>query len=230
MKLRTALFLSLFVLAGWVVPANAQQSLDINLGVFAPKPEDARITNDVLVVNRNYLWFDIEDFDGFYGEAALTSELGKYFEVSFGAGAYQRTVPSAYADQVHSDGYDIEQDLKLRIIPITAQLRMFPLGHRRSVQPYVSAGAAVNFWRYSETGEFVDFTDDSIYRASFVGKGTAVGPVGAIGVRARMTSQTDIGAEFRYSWAEADLNTNDFLSDKLDLGGASLLVTMKFRF
>jgi hypothetical protein len=225
-----------FWLAGLVLamvcaasPASAQQSFDINLGMFSPWGEDGRVDGDVLVVNRGYLWFDFKDFQGFYGEAALTTEVGKFFEVSFGGGGYQRTVPAVYADQVHSNGDDIYQDLKLRVIPVTGIVRMFPMGQRRWFQPYVGFGGAANFWRYSETGEFVDGFDDTIYRAAYLAKGTAFGPVGVFGARGRVSSMGDLGVEFRYSWAQGDLN-EDFLSDKIDLGGWSVLSTIKLRF
>jgi hypothetical protein len=106
---------------------------------------------------------------------------------------------------------------------------MFPMGQRRWFQPYVGFGGAANFWRYSETGEFVDGFDDTIYRAAYVAKGTAFGPVGVFGARGRVSSMGDLGVEFRYSWAEGDLN-EDFLSDKIDLGGWSVLSTIKLRF
>lgn len=213
----------------WSVPAAAQQSFDLNLGVFAPKPEDSRADGDVLAINRAYLLFEFEDFAGFMGEAAVTTELGKYFEASVGFGGYQRTVPTVYADMVFDDGREIEQDIKLRVLPLTGILRIFPTGHRRNIQPYVGVGVAANFWRYSETGEFVDGSDDSIYRANYVASGTALGPVGVFGVRGRMSSTMDVGIEGRMHWAEGDLN-EDFLGNKIDLGGFSLLGTLKFRF
>jgi outer membrane protein W len=211
------------------VPASAQTSFDINLGYFKPWAEDSRVEGDVLVVNRQYLWFDFDEFGGFYGEGALTRELGKFFEVSLGFGGYQRTVPAVYADQVHADGREIYQDLKLRILPLTGVVRIFPMGHRRWLQPYVGVGGAANFWKYSETGEFVDGWDNTIFRESFVASGTSFGPVGLFGVRGRITSVADLGVEARYSWAEGDLN-EDFLSDKIDLGGWSVLSTIKLRF
>jgi hypothetical protein len=226
---RSVFAMVVVVLLAWSVPAQAQQSFDVNLGFFAPKPEDSRVAGDVLAINRGYLYFEFEDFAGFLGEAAVSTELGKYFEASVGFGGYQRTVWAVYADKVFSDGREIEQDLKLRILPLTAMVRIFPIGHRRVVQPYIGVGIAANFWKYSETGEFVDFFDDTIYRASYTANGTAFGPVGVFGVRGRLMSQFDVGLEARLSWAEADLN-EDFLGDKLDLGGGALLATMKFRF
>lgn len=210
--------------------AQAQQSIDLNLGAFAPKSEDTRIDGDVLLANREYLLFDFDDFVGFFGEVGLTSELGRYFEGTVALGAYQRSVPTIYADHVNSNGSEIEQELKLRNIPLMAAVRIFPGGHRRGVQPYVGVGVTANFWRYSETGEFVDFDDMSIYRERYRDNGTAFGAVGMAGVRARLSPQMDAGLEVRYQWAEAELNADDFLADKLDLGGPSALFTLKFRF
>lgn len=211
------------------VPVQAQPSFDVNLGAFSARAEDGRVTGDVLNINRQYLIFEIQDFTAFYGEAALSVELGRYFEGSVGFGALQRTVPSIYADYVHDDGREVEQDLKLRNYPLTATLRIFPIGHRRRVQPYVGVGVAMNFWRYSETGEFIDFRDFGIFRETYVATGTNAGPIGSFGLRARMTSQFDIGGEFRYHWAEGVLD-GEFLGDKIDLGGYSFLGTFKFRF
>jgi hypothetical protein len=229
MRQRTWIAVGIIVGALLAAPAQAQQSFDVNLGYFSARAEDARVRGDVLVINREYLLFDIRDFAGFLGEAGWSVELGNHFETGVAVGFFQRTVPTVYADYVHPGGREIEQDLKLRNVPLTAALRMFPLGQRSVVQPYVGVGLGVNFWRYSETGEFVDFTDDSTFRDSFVQSGTAVGPVGLFGVRARVGGRSDLGVELRYQWAQGDLN-EDFLGDKLDLGGYSILSTIKFRF
>src|SRR5690606_11082107 len=97
-------------------------------------------------------------------------------EVGGGVGFYQRTVPSIYADYVDEDGTEIDQDLKLRVIPVTAAVRFFPLSRDVGFQPYIGAGVAFNRRRYSETGEFLDFNDRSIFRVNFVDEGTKAGP------------------------------------------------------
>jgi outer membrane protein W len=229
MTLRISTVALLAVLLAGAVPAQAQQSFDINLGYFGPRSEEGRINGDVLVINRSYLAFDIDDLGGFYGEAAWSVELGKYFEASLGAGFYQGTAPSVYLDYVNENGREIYQELKLRNIPVTGLVRIFPVGQRRAVQPYVGGGVALNIWQYSETGEFVDFWDDSIYRADYVANGTSFGPVGLAGVRARVAGSGDLGVEWRYTWGEGELN-EDFLGEKIDLGGWMILTTLKLRF
>ena len=148
-----------------------------------------------------------------------------------GVGFYQRTVPSVYRDVVNVNETEIEQDLKLRVIPMTATIRFLPVG-RGSVQPYVGAGIGAFNWRYSETGEFVDFSDYSIFRARYVANGTAVGPVVLGGIRAPVGEVFMIGGEIRYQKAEGDTKpaTSELLGDKIDLGGWTASFTMHFRF
>jgi hypothetical protein len=229
MTLRISTVALLVVLLAGAVPAQAQQSFDINLGYFGPRSESGRIDGDVLVINKSYLAFDIDDLGGFYGEAAWSIELGKYFEAAIGGGYYQGMAPSVYLDYVNDNGREIYQELRLRNIPLTGLVRIFPVGHRRGVQPYVGGGVAMNIWKYNETGEFVDFWDDSIFRADFEASGTSFGPVAVAGIRGRVANAADLGLEWRYTWAEGELN-EDFLADKIDLGGWAILSTIKLRF
>ncbi|MCX6553184.1 MAG: outer membrane beta-barrel protein [Acidobacteria bacterium] len=209
--------------------AEAQQAFTVNLGSFMPRGEDARADNDVLVVNRQYLLFDVGDFTGVTVGGDWAMGLGDYFEAAVGGAYYQHSVPTIYDGWVNTNGNEIEQELKLRIVPVTGMVRIFPLGTKRAFQPYVGAGLGVNFWHYSETGDFVDFADNSIYYEKYVASGTSVGPVATFGVRGRVSPKFSLGVEMRFQWAQADL-PNDFLSDKLDLGGLNILSAFTYRF
>ena len=209
-------------------PAQAQQSVSFQLGSFMPRAEDARVQKDVLVVDRRYLLFDIKDFAAINGGGEWLIDMGDFIETGVGLSYYQRTVPAIHAELVNQNGQEIQQDLKLRIIPLVAIARIFPFGHKRAVQPYIGAGLGVYFWRYSETGEFVDDAN-AIFRDAFVGSGTSVGPVATFGLRGRVSQSVDLGMEVRMQWGKGDLST-DFLSDTIDLGGVNLLATIRYRF
>ena len=85
--------------------------------------------------------------------AASTSiGIGKYIEAGVGAGFYQRTVSSIYEFVTRPDGTEIEQDLKLRIVPLTATLKFVPTGRDASFQPYIGAGIAALFWKLQRDG------------------------------------------------------------------------------
>lgn len=222
-------FLTVSVLLLQVSLAWAQQSLNIQLGVFTPRAEDGRTAGDVLVTNRQYLLFNVNDFKGFTSGAEWLVAAGNNFEAGIGVGFYQRAVPAIYEGWVNTNGSEISQEMKLRVVPVVATLKYLPFGARGTFQPYVGVGLAVYLWRYSETGEFVDFSDNSIYSAAYVASGTSVGPVATFGIRARVSRQADAGVEVRAQWGQGTLST-DFLSNKIDLGGVNLLGTFRMRF
>ena len=227
-RIAAVVLVVLAVSAGLAGPASAQQVLTVQFGGFLPKGEDARVEGDVLVVNRQYLLFDFGDFNGLLLGGDWSFALGEYFEAGAGFGYYQATVPAVYSEWVDEDGSEIEQDLKLRIMPLTAVVKILPLGAKRAIQPYVGGGLGVYFWRYSETGEFLA-TDGSLFRDSFVQSGTSLGPVAVFGLRGRVSESALIGLEGRYQWGTTDLS-EDFLGTKLDLGGFSILATFGYRF
>ena len=188
-----------------MVPLNgyAQQSVNFSIGGFVPKGVDSRTDGDVLVNNLDFLAFELDDF----GTASYNGEwefpLAEHLNASVGIGLTNKSVPSVYADFVEDDFSEIEQDLKLRIVPFTATIRFLPLRRDAPVQPYIGGGVGLFWWRYTETGEFVDF-DSTIFRETYIGDGAAAGPVILGGVRFGLGS-----------W---------------DLGGFNYLVTANIRF
>jgi len=227
---KTMLGAVLVVAALGLVPgvASAQQSISLNLGYFTPRSLDSRPTEDVLVQDLNYHIFDIKDFNNVTVSGEWLISLNPMFEVGVGVGFYQKSVPAVYADLVADDGSEIQQDFKLRAVPVTGIIRFLPTGRRSAVQPYIGAGIAVIAWRYNETGEFVD-TSSNIFRGNFEDSGTSVGPVVVGGVRFPLSTGFAFGGEIRYQRAEGSLN-GDFNGTKVDLGGLTYQASFVFRF
>lgn len=232
---RPLLSLSAAVIAAVCLPsvAAAQQSFSFHIGGFTPRSLDARSDNDVLVqdlFNGDYaLDFDVDEFRGATIGAEWLTAIGDRLEAGFGVSYYSQTVPSEYAFLEEDDGTLIEQDLLMRIVPLTATIRVLPLGREAAIQPYFGAGVGVFAWRFSETGEFVDTFDDSVFLDRFSGSGTTVGPVLLGGLRFPVGSW-DIGGEVRYQRAEGETPDEEFLGDTIDLGGMNYLVTFNVRF
>jgi hypothetical protein len=231
------------VVAGFIATpsAFAQQSVNFFVGGFVPVAADSRgdisggQSNDVLVQNKNFLLFDMHRFDGttFGGEYLVG--MGRFFEASGGIGYFQETVPATDANYVNSNGTNINADLKLRIVPFTATFRVLPLGNHAPVVPYFGGGVGINWWRYSESGQFVDYTrpvpaSPPIFNGTFIGSGTAVGPVILGGVRVPIGPMAP-GFEVRYQAGMGTLPTDQsFSGTKIDLGGMSYLFTFQIRF
>ena len=212
-------------------PVQAQQSLSLNLGHFAVRGEDTRIQDDVLIENLNLFAFDLRDFNnGTVGSEWLVG-LGNNFEAGVGLGFYQRTVPSVYTDFINVDGTEIFQDFRLRVVPLTLTVRVLPFGRHAAVQPYFGGGFGMFNWRYSEVGEFIDFTDFGVFRDRFVADGTDVGGIILGGVRAPVGSRFAIGGEVRYQQASGRVGIDQgFLNERIDLGGLATQLTFQVGF
>jgi len=211
--------------------ALAQQTINFSLGYFTPRGPDARVEDDVLNVNRTFLVFDVDEFNGATIGGEWLVPLGDFFEGGAGISFSRRTVSSVYDEFIDADGSEIDQDLRLRLVPIALTFRLLPLGQQSAVQPYVGAGIGLINWRYSEFGESADFGagfPPIVFEDSFVASGTQVGPVVLGGVRFGGESVT-AGGEIRYHKAEADLD-DDFAGSRLDLGGWTYNFTIGVRF
>jgi outer membrane protein W len=215
-----------------VPTSDYRQSVGVTVGWFGLRGEDARVSNDVLLANLDFLAFDIKDFNtGTIGAEWLVG-VHEYFEAGVGIGFQRRTVPSVYRDFTFDDGFEIAQDMRLRVVPITGTVRFLPLGRTGGFQPYVGGGVSLLNWRYSEAGEFVDFTDDTIFNARYVASGNTVGPMILAGVRAPVAELWTVGGELRYQRGEGDTKASEtgLLADKIDLGGWSANFGVHFRF
>jgi hypothetical protein len=220
--------------AGFVDPpaASAQQSINFYIGAFIPRSLDARGIDDVLVQNSRFLLFDVDDFKGVTAGGEYLVQLGDFFDAGAGIGIYSQTSPAINRDSTHPDGREIEQDIKLRIIPITATFRFLPLGHHDAIVPYIGGGVGIYRWRYAEVGEFID-TDGFIFRdtTTYIATDTTVGPVVLGGVRFPIGSRgSGLGGEIRWQGGNADLPNVGFFGTKLDLGGFNYLFTVNIGF
>ena len=209
-------------------PALAQQTFNVSLGYFTVRGQDARVSGDVLNANRNFLTFDIKDFNSASIGGEWLIPVGRYIEAGAGLTFTRRTVPTVYTNFVNANNSEIDQDLRLRMVPVAFTFRVLPLGQDVGFQPYLGGGLGVINWRYSESGQFVDTRDRSIFNNSYAASGTKTGPVAMGGIRFagdRLAS----GFEIRYQAAEADLPL-PFAGTKIDLGGWSYLFTVGMRF
>lgn len=231
-------WIGLFVMvamAAGAVSAQAQVTNSVNLGAgyFMVRGEESRDSGDVLLEDLQSLAFEVKDFNGGLLNGEWLIGFGDRIEFGLGAGFYQRTVPSVYADFVDSDGSEIEQDLKLRIVPVTATVKFLPFGRAGDFQPYAGGGVALLNWKYSEVGEFVDFVDDgAIFRDQYVASGSTVAPIAFGGVRVPVSGDVfAFNGELRWQGGKGDLPAESgLLGDTIDLGGISVIGSFQIRF
>src|SRR4030095_1594045 len=105
----------------WAQPARAQQTVNFTLGYFTPLGEDARTTGDVLNANLNAgrygLFYEIDDFNSASVGGEWLFPIGNFIEGGIGVSFSRQTVSSVYQNFIDSDGTEIDQDLRLRLVP-----------------------------------------------------------------------------------------------------------------
>jgi hypothetical protein len=227
-------------------PVQAQQSLDFYLGGFTPRGDQTfatdgssvisgRDTNDVLAANANVGGFDfsLKDLKGVTGGFDWIVGLNEHFDASLGLGFHSKTAPSRYVYYYNPDtGGDITQDFKLRVVPFTATIRFLPIGRHDAIIPYIGGGVGVNFWRYEEAGQFIEFSESDlpVFSNAYPVSGASAGPVALLGVTVPIGA-FGVGFEARYSRAVGSLpDDQGFYGTKIDLGGMNYLFTMHLRF
>lgn len=214
--------------------SDGNSTVNFTIGYFALKGLESRVDEDVLLnnlQNQHPLLFEVKDFNSVLVGAEYLVGLGRHFEAGIGVGFSQRTVPSVYADLTRPGDVEIEQDLKLRQIPVTFSGRVLLLPRGSSVEPYIGAGLVAIRYRYSEVGDFIA-PDLTIFPERYVAEGVATGPTVLAGLRAPVGNWT-VGGEVRWQKAEAKKlrdQAADFLGDRLDLGGWTANFTFGVRF
>jgi hypothetical protein len=199
--------------------------------------EAGRSRGDVLLADlfdfdAEPLQFNLKDFNGPTISGEWNYALSDYLEAGVGVGFYQQTVHSVYLDAVNEvDGSEIEQELRLRVVPFSATVKFLPIG-RGKVEPYVGGGLGLFRWSYSEVGQFVDTFDYSLFRARYEADGLAAGPIVLGGVRFPFSDVWLGGVELRYQHADGkiDRQETELLGDKMDLGGWSANFGVHLRF
>jgi hypothetical protein len=234
--------LGLLMLA-WPASAQVVQSFQFGGGLFTPRGLDSRVIGDVLVSNltnkgtipgyTDALVFELKEFRGgnVVGEWNVT--FGDRVEVGGSLGFYSRSVPSIYRDFVDLDRSEIEQRLRLRIVPVMATVRFMPFGRAGGAQPYIGVGAGMLRYRYSEIGQFVDPSNFDIFDDRYIVTGTAPGGAFLGGVKLPVGGDVyGLNLEYRYQFGTGKTggSANGFLDEKIDLSGGLLNVTFQVRF
>jgi hypothetical protein len=240
--------------AAVAAPASAQivQSVAFGAGLFMPRGFDRRVDGDVLVANLSQpdvlpgvsgsLAFEIGDFTGMPVWGEWNVAINRRFEISAGLSYFTNKADSVYQDLVNcpfppcegpSGGTEIEQELRLTMVPISGVVRFLPLGDPTGIQPYVGGGVAAIRYTYTETGEFVDTSTFEIFADKYTAKGTAFGAIILGGVRFPLGGDVyGLTVEGRYQFADGKTGGADagFLGDRIDLSGGTLNFGFIVRF
>jgi opacity protein-like surface antigen len=200
----------------------------------------ARADSDLFTFVQKQLTVDRKDFNapavGFDLDLAITPRVTAVAGFDFS----RSRKDSEYRDLVDNDRLPIQQTTELSESNLSASIKfaLTPRGREVSphawipstVTPYVGAGAGVMHYSFTQHGDFVDFTDTSVFDHTYnSGSWTPSAQVFG-GVDVKAWKRIYFSGEARYLWSHADLGV-DFSGFKpIDLAGLRVTGGIRYMF
>ncbi|MGE5341115.1 MAG: hypothetical protein ACM3SY_06500 [Candidatus Omnitrophota bacterium] len=212
-----SLILFVFILVGMSGTVLHAGSFNIKAGFFYP-----RLNSDLWAQNLRDLVFTKSDMDSGYFGLEYDFFLARNFAVSIEGGHYKKERLSRYKDVTYPDSAIIPLNQSLEILNLEADVKIFPLGYRLRVYPYVGGGVGLYFWKYMMWGDYVN-NDGSISQNIEAKTSTATPGFNAKGgVAFRFAKYLGAAIEGRYQVVKGKLSSDFEGFEKLDLNGFSV--------
>jgi hypothetical protein len=148
--------------------------------------------------------------------------------------------PSEFRNFIDNNDQPIEQTTDFQRVPVTVGIKQYLVSPGRSigrfawvparVAPYVSAGAGTMWYRFKQTGDFVDFKTNDVFASVYESTGWTTAAHGAAGLEYSLDARFALSAETRYLWSKATLSPDFSGFDRLDLSGLSTMLGFTVRF
>jgi opacity protein-like surface antigen len=239
--LRRVLGLAFVGLAVATWPAMAlADGLEVRMGAFRPLGGSSAQPGSCGDVNPTgcNLFLDLDElfgatrkgWTGLAGGIEYSRSLSRKVELGFHIDGFGRTRFTSYRDYEWEDGGDIEQELKLSVVPIGMTVRVLPLGDRKVLSPYVGVGADIVVWEYAEWGDFLDGDSMDVSSVDRMVSGATPGLHVAAGLRVPLSHDFSATAEVRYLLAKKDQMEYPFEVYDIDASGTSATFGVQLRF
>ncbi|MCK4835214.1 MAG: outer membrane beta-barrel protein [Candidatus Aminicenantes bacterium] len=211
MKKILVIILSISVLSGMVM---GRQILQLKVGLFQPS-----LDSDLWEINMENLALGKQDMlELFYG-AEYEFFINNILSLSLEGGLYQKTIYSQYRDWEYEDGTPIYQNLSLRITSLEVNVKLYPIGYKKLIFPFVGAGVGIYGWRYEQWGDFINFEDLTVQEGYAETSTYTAGFNGKAGIGFRFGPFFGLFLEAKYQYLKGQLSSFFEGFGKLDLSG-----------
>lgn len=197
----------------------------------------------VFDLTREELTVGQRDFDSGVLGAHLGVRLDDRLELTFRGEIARTEIRSEYRKYVDFDDLPIEQTTMFRRAPLVAGLKYYFGDRGRSigrfawiphgVVPYVGAAGGVTLYKFEQSGDWIDFTDENwpVRYDRFTSDGAAPTAHLMGGVDVALGPRWFLTGEGRYAWARAEMDRGfDPALGEIDLGGFQFTVGVSARF
>jgi opacity protein-like surface antigen len=160
-------------------------------------------------------------------------------ELSAGVDYAGARAASEYRFFEDTDDQPIEQTMRFERVPIMANVRLSLRSRGRRigrlawvptrVVPWIGAGAGPTWYRFRQTGDFVDARTNAISYDELRSDGWTLGAQAMAGLDVAVTPAIAVTAAVRSTWARAELGRAYSGYERLDLSGVAATLGITFR-
>jgi hypothetical protein len=199
----------------------------------------ANAGSDLFAFTTEQLTLDRGDFSSMALDADLAMRVASRTRLVLSlsvAGTHKRSEFREYED---TDNLPIEQTTSFSRVPVIVGVRQYLTSPGRAIgrfawipakiAPYVGAGGGLMYYRFHQSGDFVDYQTLDIFRSQLTSDGWT--PVASMlaGLEYSLGARVALNVESRYLWSNAD-PSGDFVGfDRLDLSGVNTTVGLSVR-
>ena len=180
------------------------------------------------------------DFSSPSAEAELQLKLLPRVEVVLGTAYMGTEIRSEYRDWEDNDDRPIEQTTTFVRVPATASLKAYLVSPGESigqfawiparVAPYVGAGAGGMWYRFRQSGDFINMSSLVVSADELTSDGWTRTAHAFAGLDYSLTPRLALTGEARYTWGETELDQLVYEGfDPIDLSGVSASVGIHLR-
>jgi hypothetical protein len=202
----------------------------------------ARARSDLFTFTTEQLTLNRGDFSSASLGADVALRVLARTNVVFSLGFADANRESEFRDFVDNNELPIEQTTSFVRVPITLGVKQYLMSTGRSVgkfawipariAPYVGAGGGLMYYRFHQTGDFIDFASPAmnVLPLQFLSSGWTRTAHALAGLDYSLGPRFALTAEARYLWSSAPLSRDFSGFQRLDLSGLATTAGLMVRF
>ena len=200
----------------------------------------ARAGSDLFSFTTDQLTLKRGDFSSPSGDFDLAFNVTPQTQIVASVSAAIRSKRSEFRHFIDNNDLPIEQTTNFVRVPITIGVRRYLTSTGRSIgkfawipsrfAPYVGAAGGVMYYRFRQSGDFVDFKTMDVFASQYESDGWSATANVQTGLDYSISARFALTGEARYVWAKAPLSQDFSGFQSLDLSGFSTSIGVAVRY
>jgi outer membrane protein W len=200
----------------------------------------ASAKSDLFAFTTEQLTLNRRDFSSPSGDLDLGFFVTPRTQILASVSVASTNKRSEFRHYVDNNDLPIEQTTRFTRVPITIGVKHYLTAPGRSIgrfawipsrlSPYVAVGGGTMYYRFRQSGDFIDYKTFDVFPSSFSSDGWAPTAHAQAGADYSLNARFALTGEARYVWSKATLSHDFSGFENLDLSGFSTSAGITVRF